>query len=54
MVGDRPGHDVKYAIDFSKIQNELGWQPQHEFEEWLALTVQWYRDNEVWWKKLVQ
>ncbi len=52
FVGDRPGHDVKYAIDFSKIQNELGWQPEAEFEEWLKSTIDWYKSNESWWKRV--
>ncbi|MBI2036482.1 dTDP-glucose 4,6-dehydratase [Candidatus Microgenomates bacterium] len=52
FVKDRPGHDRRYAIDWSKIKNELGWQPQHDFDEWLAKTVQWYKNNENWWKKL--
>jgi len=47
---DRPGHDRRYAIDFSKIKNELGWEPQHSFDEWLELTVKWYQENELWWK----
>ena len=42
FVEDRPGHDLRYAIDASKIQNDLGWQPQHSFEEGLRKTVQWY------------
>ena len=52
FVGDRPGHDVKYAIDFSKIQTELGWRPEHSFEEWLERTVQWYKQNQLWWRKV--
>lgn len=42
FVEDRPGHDLRYAIDASKMQNDLGWQPQHSFEEGLRKTVQWY------------
>ncbi len=49
-VKDRPGHDRRYAIDFSKIKNELGWEPMHSFDEWLELTVKWYQENESWWK----
>lgn len=49
-VKDRPGHDRRYAIDFSKIKNELGWEPLHSFDEWLELTVKWYQENENWWK----
>ncbi len=50
IVGDRPGHDVKYAIDSSKIRNELGWAPKHGFEERLKTTVEWYRENTGWWQ----
>ena len=49
FVKDRPGHDVRYAIDASKIQRELGWVPQETFESGLRKTVQWYLDNESWW-----
>ncbi len=45
FVADRPGHDLRYAIDASKIQNELGWKPQFEFEEGLKQTIQWYQDR---------
>jgi len=48
-VIDRPGHDQRYAIDCSKIQNELGWQPSVSFEEGIALTVAWYLENAEWW-----
>lgn len=50
FVKDRPGHDRRYAIDWSKIKNELGWEPQKSFDEWLEKTVEWYRENETWWK----
>ncbi len=50
FVKDRPGHDRKYAVDWSKIKNELGWQPLHNFDEWLEKTILWYKDNEEWWK----
>ncbi|MDZ4227743.1 MAG: dTDP-glucose 4,6-dehydratase, partial [Candidatus Levybacteria bacterium] len=49
-VKDRPGHDRRYAVDWSKIQNELGWQPLHDFDEWLEKTILWYKENEKWWK----
>jgi dTDP-glucose 4,6-dehydratase len=52
-IDDRPGHDFRYAVDIKKIQNELGWQPQQEFESGLRKTVQWYLDNESWWSALV-
>lgn len=48
MVTDRPGHDRKYAIDWSKIHRELGWQPRHDFDTWLEKTVKWYEDNKLW------
>jgi dTDP-glucose 4,6-dehydratase len=51
-VADRLGHDLRYAIDFSKAKAELGWEPQIDFASGLASTVQWYKDNEAWWKKL--
>ena len=50
FVKDRPGHDRKYAIDWSKIKNELNWQPEHNFDEYLSKTVEWYKTNEKWWK----
>lgn len=49
-VKDRPGHDRRYAIDFSKIKIELGWQPSVSLEEGLAKTVEWFQTNESWWK----
>lgn len=52
LITDRPGHDVKYDIDWTKIHNELGWEPQHSFEDWLKETVEWYKNNEAWWKPL--
>lgn len=52
FVKDRPGHDRKYAIDWSKIKNKLGWQPLHDFDTWLEKTVEWYKNNENWWKRL--
>ena len=47
-VKDRPGHDVRYAIDASKIQRELGWVPEESFKTGLRKTVQWYLDNQDW------
>ena len=50
-VRDRPGHDRRYAIDPSKLRRELGWEPRHtDFAEGLAETIEWYRDNEAWWR----
>jgi dTDP-glucose 4,6-dehydratase len=50
-VADRPSHDWRYAIDASKIKNELGWIPKYDFEKSLKETVEWYKNNEWWWKK---
>ncbi len=49
-VADRPGHDRRYAIDFSKITREFGWKPRHSFERGLEETVRWYREHEAWWR----
>jgi dTDP-glucose 4,6-dehydratase len=53
-VRDRPGHDFRYAIDPSRISDELGWQPQRTFEEGLARTVAWYLENEGWWRPILE
>ena len=52
-VRDRLGHDLRYSLDCSKIEKELGWKPKTSFEEGLKKTVQWYKENEEWWKPLV-
>lgn len=52
FVTDRPGHDARYAIDASRIREELGWRPSVTVEEGLEKTVQWYLDNEHWWRAL--
>ncbi len=52
-VTDRAGHDVRYAIDASKIQRELGWTPQETFESGIRKTVQWYLDNKDWWQRVL-
>ncbi len=52
FVKDRPGHDRRYAMDWTKIHDELGWSPEHEFEEWLTKTIDWYKEHEAWWKPL--
>jgi dTDP-glucose 4,6-dehydratase len=51
-VTDRPGHDLRYAIDASKLERELGWKAEETFETGLEKTVKWYRDNEWWWTPL--
>ena len=51
-VKDRPGHDRRYALDWSKIKNELGWEPLHNFDEWLEKTVKWYQENDTWWRNV--
>ena len=51
-VEDRKGHDLRYSVDWSKINRELGYKPQVKFEDGLRETIQWYRDNEAWWKPL--
>ncbi len=53
FVKDRPGHDLRYAIDASKIQHELGWVPQETFESGIRKTVQWYLDNRQWWQRVL-
>lgn len=53
FVKDRPGHDLRYAIDASKIQRELGWVPQETFESGIRKTVQWYLDNREWWQRVL-
>ena len=52
-VADRPGHDRRYAIDASKLKEQLGWEPQHTFEEGIATTVDWYLDNQTWVKRVL-
>jgi dTDP-glucose 4,6-dehydratase len=53
FVLDRPGHDFRYAIDFAKLNAELGWKPRHSFETGLLTTVKWYIDNRAWWEPLL-
>ncbi|MGP1275823.1 MAG: dTDP-glucose 4,6-dehydratase [Caulobacterales bacterium] len=53
FVTDRPGHDARYAIDASRIRDELGWEPSVTLEDGLRQTVQWYLDNEDWWRPLL-
>ncbi len=52
IVPDRPGHDRRYVLDSAKLRDELGWQPQVEFEEGLRDTVRWYTENRSWWEPL--
>jgi dTDP-glucose 4,6-dehydratase len=53
FVPDRPGHDLRYAIDAGKLRTELGWSPRQSFEKGLVSTVQWYIDNPAWWRPLL-
>jgi dTDP-glucose 4,6-dehydratase len=53
FVNDRPGHDIRYAIDASKIEARLGWVPDETFETGLRKTVQWYLDNRQWWERIL-
>ena len=52
-IADRPGHDKRYAIDASRIKNELGWSPKESFETGIYKTVKWYIENEQWWQKIL-
>jgi dTDP-glucose 4,6-dehydratase len=52
-VEDRLGHDRRYAIDSSKIQNELGWKPAYTFERGIEETIKWYVDNKKWWERII-
>ncbi|MBZ4646017.1 MAG: dTDP-glucose 4,6-dehydratase [Clostridia bacterium] len=53
FVTDRPGHDLRYAIDPSKIQRELGWKPQVKFDEGIRMTIKWYLQNSKWWQNII-
>jgi len=53
FVGERPGHDKRYSIDCSKIENQIGWKPKYEFDDALKQTVEWYLQNQSWWKPLI-
>lgn len=53
FVTDRPGHDMRYAIDSTKIREELGWEPKEDFESGFRKTVKWYLDNRVWWQHIL-
>ena len=52
-VDDRPGHDQRYAIDASKIKNDLNWMPEETFESGIKKTIKWYLDNEAWWQNIL-
>lgn len=52
FVKDRPGHDRRYSVDWKKIKLELSWQPSHDFDTWLARTVNWYDQNRSWWQRV--
>lgn len=52
-VADRKGHDLRYAIDPTKIHNELGWLPETKFEDGIKKTIRWYLDNKGWWEKII-
>ncbi len=52
FVKDRLGHDRKYAVNWGKIQKELGWEPQHDFDAWLKETVEWYKNHQDWWRRV--
>ena len=53
FVGDRKGHDLRYAIDPSKIHGELGWMPETKFDDGIRQTIDWYLNNESWWKNII-
>lgn len=53
FVADRPGHDLRYAIDPEKIRRELGWQPATSFQDGIRATVQWYRNHQDWWQEIL-
>jgi dTDP-glucose 4,6-dehydratase len=53
FVDDRPGHDGRYSLDSSKIREQLGWHPQRSFDEGIQKTVDWYLQNEAWWRPLM-
>lgn len=53
-VADRPGHDMRYAIDPKKIHEELGWRPQTSFDDGIQITIKWYLDNREWWERILK
>ena len=52
-VTDRPGHDMRYAIDPTKIHSELGWLPETKFEDGIKKTIKWYLNNKSWWQDII-
>lgn len=52
FIKDRPGHDRRYAMDWSKIKEELDWHPKHDFDTYLKETIDWYKENKTWWKRV--
>ena len=54
FVKDRPGHDRRYAIDPTKISNELGWLPETKFEDGIRKTIKWYLENKEWWEDIIK
>jgi len=52
FVSDRPGHDFRYAIDSSKLKNELNWSPNETFHSGIRKTIDWYLENQVWWQDI--
>ena len=53
FVNDRPGHDLRYAIDPAKIKRELGWEPETKFNEGIKYTIKWYIENREWWENIL-
>ena len=53
FVTDRPGHDARYAIDASRMRNEVGWRPRETLAEGLSRTVDWYLNNRGWWERVL-
>ena len=52
-VTDRPGHDMRYAIDPTKLETELGWKPEYTFDTGIPVTIQWYLDHKDWWEHII-
>jgi dTDP-glucose 4,6-dehydratase len=52
FVKDRPGHDRRYAIDWTYIKNTLGWKPMFSFDDYLEKTIEWYKSHQSWWRRI--